>query len=70
MSVGVNTKTPAERDQEEICQFGKQKIGPSDTEAINPVFDITPAKYVSAIITEKGVIRPPFSRGIKKLLGK
>ncbi len=59
-----------ERDQEEICQFGKQKIGPSDVKAINPVFDITPAKYVSAIITEKGVIRPPYVKGIKKLLGK
>lgn len=59
-----------ERDQEEVCQFGKQKIGPLNAKAINPVFDITPAKYVSAIITEKGVIRPPYREGIKKLLGR
>jgi len=38
--------------------------------ALNPVFDITPAKYVSAIITEAGVIRAPFSKGIQKALGR
>lgn len=57
-----------ERDPEEICRFGRQKIGPSDVKAINPVFDITPARYVSAIITEKGVIRPPYRKSIKNLL--
>ncbi|MBW1829787.1 MAG: S-methyl-5-thioribose-1-phosphate isomerase, partial [Deltaproteobacteria bacterium] len=43
------------------------KIGPSQVRAINPVFDITPAKYVSAIITEKGIIRPPYRKEIKAL---
>jgi len=57
-----------ERDPKEICRFGRQNIGPSDVKAINPVFDITPARYVSAIITEKGVIRPPYRKGIKDLL--
>jgi methylthioribose-1-phosphate isomerase len=57
-----------ERDPEEICQVGKQKIGPSEAKAINPVFDITPAKYVSAIITEKAVIQKPYGKNIKKLL--
>jgi len=58
-----------ERDQEEIYQIGRQKIGPSGVRTINPVFDITPGKYVTAIITEKGVIRPPYRKGIKALLG-
>jgi len=58
-----------ERDQEEIYQIGRQKIGPSGVRTINPVFDITPGKYVTAIITEKGVIRPPYPKGIKALLG-
>jgi methylthioribose-1-phosphate isomerase len=56
-----------ERDPKEICKFGNLKIGPSQVRAINPVFDITPAKYVSAIITEKGIIRPPYRKEIKAL---
>jgi methylthioribose-1-phosphate isomerase len=57
-----------ERNPEEIIKFGKLQIGPSGVRALNPAFDITPAKYVSAIITEKGIVRPPFTRQIKKLL--
>jgi len=57
-----------ERGPEEICQIGRMKIGPSDVKVLNPAFDITPSKYVSAIITEKGIIRPPFKKGIKALL--
>ena len=56
-----------ERDPVEICKLGNQALGPSQVSAINPVFDITPAKYVSAIITEKGVIKPPYRKAIKKL---
>jgi methylthioribose-1-phosphate isomerase len=59
-----------QRGPEEICQIGKLKIGPSNIRALNPVFDITPAKYVSAIITEKGVIRPPFRKGLHALFRK
>ncbi len=56
-----------ERGGEEIFQFGKTRLGPSGVSVLNPAFDITPAKYVSAIITEKGIIRPPFGKGIKDL---
>ncbi len=59
-----------ERNPEEICKFGSQKMGPSGVKAINPVFDITPAKYVSAIITEKGVIKPPYIKAIRDLFRK
>ncbi|MCP4666558.1 MAG: S-methyl-5-thioribose-1-phosphate isomerase, partial [Deltaproteobacteria bacterium] len=57
-----------ERGPEEIARFGKQQVGPSGVSALNPAFDITPAKYVTAIITEKGVIKPPFGKGIKNVL--
>jgi len=57
-----------ERNPEEIIKFGKLQIGPSGVRALNPAFDITPAKYISAIITEKGIVRPPFTRRIKELL--
>ena len=57
-----------ERGGDEVFRFGKKRIGPEGVSVLNPAFDITPAKYVSAIITEKKVIRPPFGRGIKALL--
>ncbi|HEY8345545.1 MAG TPA: hypothetical protein VIL66_10190, partial [Bacillota bacterium] len=36
----------------------------------NPAFDVTPAKYVTAIITEAGVIRPPFTDSLRALAKK
>jgi methylthioribose-1-phosphate isomerase len=57
-----------ERGPEEIYRFGKREIGPKGVRVLNPAFDITPASYVSAIITEKGVIRPPYKKGIKSHL--
>jgi methylthioribose-1-phosphate isomerase len=56
-----------ERGPEELRQFGKLKIGPLGVRVLNPAFDITPARYVSAIITERGVIHPPYRTGIKNL---
>ncbi|RLG63623.1 S-methyl-5-thioribose-1-phosphate isomerase [archaeon] len=45
----------------------KVKITPMKAEAWNPAFDITPARYVTAIITEKGIVYPPFEKNIPKL---
>jgi methylthioribose-1-phosphate isomerase len=59
-----------ERNAEEISHFRNKEIGPPGVKAINPAFDITPNRYVSAIITEKGVIRPPFRPQIRKFFGK
>jgi methylthioribose-1-phosphate isomerase len=56
-----------ERDPEEIHTLGGKPLGPSGVAALNPAFDITPAKYVSAIITEKGIIQPPYRRAIRGL---
>jgi methylthioribose-1-phosphate isomerase len=56
-----------ERDSKEISRFGNQEIGPNGVRAFNPAFDITPARYVSGIITERGILRSPFKREIKKL---
>jgi methylthioribose-1-phosphate isomerase len=59
-----------ERGPEEIRRFGKLEIGPMDVHVLNPAFDITPAGYVSAIITEKGIINPPYKSRIKDVLKK
>jgi methylthioribose-1-phosphate isomerase len=56
-----------ERDPDEICFFGKTNMGPRGVSALNPAFDITPSKYVTAIITERGIVKPPFKQGIKKI---
>ena len=56
-----------ERDPREICFLGKSNLGPPGVRALNPAFDITPAKYVSAIITERGIVKPPFKQSIKNL---
>jgi len=45
-----------ERDPKEIIHFGSQRVAPSGIEALNPAFDVTPMKYVSAIICEIGVL--------------
>ncbi|UCB47671.1 MAG: S-methyl-5-thioribose-1-phosphate isomerase, partial [Deltaproteobacteria bacterium] len=59
-----------ERNSEEISHFRNKEIGPPGVKAINPAFDVTPNRYVSAIITEKGVIRPPFRSQIRKFFQK
>jgi methylthioribose-1-phosphate isomerase len=59
-----------ERNSEEISHFRKKEIGPPGVKAVNPAFDVTPNRYVSAIITEKGVIRPPFRSQIRKFFSK
>ncbi len=47
--------------------FGTQ-VAPSGTQVQNPAFDITPARYVSAIITEKGVARAPYEASLSDLI--
>ena len=49
-----------ERSSSEVTEFRGIQVAPEGVEALNPGFDVTPAKYVSAIITEAGIARPPF----------
>ncbi|MCL5024961.1 MAG: hypothetical protein M1531_00460, partial [Chloroflexi bacterium] len=37
--------------------------------AANPAFDVTPHRYVTAIITENGVVHPPFGEGLQRVVG-
>jgi methylthioribose-1-phosphate isomerase len=59
-----------ERDRSEVTHIAGQRITPEEIDVWNPAFDITPSKYVSAIITEKGVVRKPYTQNLKKLLKK
>ncbi len=53
-----------QRDPEEVIRIGNEQIAPEGTLAGNPAFDVTPAKYITAIITEKGIISPPFAQNL------
>jgi methylthioribose-1-phosphate isomerase len=50
-----------ERPQQEVTQIEGRLITPAGAAAGNPAFDVTPARYITAFITEKGVLQPPFS---------
>lgn len=49
-----------ERRAEELTTIAGQRLAPEGIEVANPAFDVTPARLITAIITEKGVFRPPF----------
>ncbi|MCZ8513476.1 S-methyl-5-thioribose-1-phosphate isomerase [Paenibacillus filicis] len=71
-TIDLNTPTGAdipieERHEDEITQgFGK-RTAPQGVKVYNPAFDVTPSEYVTAIITEKGIIRAPYEANLKKL---
>ena len=50
-----------ERDPAEVRQLGGRQIAPSESPVYNPAFDVTPAELIAAIITERGVYRPPYA---------
>jgi methylthioribose-1-phosphate isomerase len=47
-----------ERDRQEVLTIGGQCIAPPEVAVYNPAFDVTPAKYITGIITEKGIFKP------------
>ncbi len=59
-----------ERSVDEVAYLQGVQIAPEGIFIRNPAFDVTPVKYISAIITEKGVIENPAQYGIKGFLGK
>jgi methylthioribose-1-phosphate isomerase len=58
------------RPAEEVAQVLDCLITPEGTAVANPAFDITPAAYITAIITERGVVRPPFTENLATLMEK
>ena len=55
------------RDEKEVHFCGNKRITPKGVAAANPAFDVTPARYVSAIITEVKVVFSPYEVGLRKL---
>lgn len=58
-----------ERSPEEVTTLAGRRIAPAGVSALHPAFDVTPADLVTAIITERGVARPPYSVSLAALLG-
>ncbi|WP_010477676.1 S-methyl-5-thioribose-1-phosphate isomerase [Thermococcus zilligii] len=67
LSLGSGKEIPIEeRKPEEVLTCGGCKIAP-DVDVYNPAFDVTPHRYLTGIITDRGVVWPPFERNLRKL---
>lgn len=58
-----------ERDENEILRFSETQTTPKKTRVYNPAFDVTPNKLITAIVTEKGIIKPDFEKNLKYFFG-
>jgi methylthioribose-1-phosphate isomerase len=58
-----------ERDQREVTHFGSSRLTPEGATIRNPAFDVTPHRYIAGIITEKGIIRPPYTESLRDAFG-
>jgi methylthioribose-1-phosphate isomerase len=60
-SIASGAQIPIEeRDASEVRRVGGQQTAPSASPVFNPAFDVTPAALIAAIVTERGVVRPPY----------
>ena len=71
-TLDLNTKTGAEipieeRPAHEVTHLAGQRIAPEGARVRNPAFDVTPHRYVSAIVCERGVARPPYPESLAGL---
>lgn len=72
-TIDMNTATGddieiEERTAYEITHIGETQIVPDGVVVANPAFDVTPAEYITAIITERGVVYPPFTDNLRKMM--
>jgi methylthioribose-1-phosphate isomerase len=59
-----------ERADEEVLTLAGQRIAPAGVRARYPAFDVTPASLVTALVTERGVVRAPHAEGLRGLAGR
>ena len=68
LSLATGDEIPIEeRDPMEITHIRDFQLGPDGVNVHNPAFDVTPHQFITAIITDKGVARPPYVKSLKKL---
>jgi methylthioribose-1-phosphate isomerase len=56
-----------ERNPREVTHVGSTQLAPDGARVRNPAFDVTPAKYVTAIVTERGIARAPYEESLRRL---
>jgi methylthioribose-1-phosphate isomerase len=59
-----------ERDRREVTHIDDMAVAPEGVGVFNPAFDVTPEKYITAIITEMGIIERPFGENLRRLKQK
>jgi methylthioribose-1-phosphate isomerase len=57
-----------QRSAQEVTHIQSVQTGPDGVAVYNPAFDVTPHTLLTGIITEGGILYPPFSEGLKKLI--
>ena len=71
LSLASGTEIPIEeRDPSEVTEVQGVRVAPPNTSVFNPAFDVTPNRYVTAIITEGGVARAPYDETLRQLAGQ
>ncbi len=69
ISLATGDAIPIEqRNPAEVTRFAGIQTAPDGTRVENPAFDVTPHRYITAIITEQGIVQAPFDEGIKRLI--
>jgi methylthioribose-1-phosphate isomerase len=56
-----------QRDSKEVTHIAGKQMVPTGVEVENPAFDVTPSKYVTAIVTERGIARAPYGEALRRL---
>ena len=59
-----------ERPAREVTHVGPSQVTPDGAKIRNPAFDVTPARYITAIVTEKGIARPDFTASLARLFSE
>jgi methylthioribose-1-phosphate isomerase len=68
LSLESGDKIPIEeRHEQEVTHIKGAQLAPDGIKIANPAFDVTPNRYIAAIITERGVARPPFRESLKRM---
>ncbi|HEY9398365.1 MAG TPA: S-methyl-5-thioribose-1-phosphate isomerase [Nitrososphaeraceae archaeon] len=66
LTSNVNEVVIEERNKNELTKMGNKLLAPKGIKVFNPAFDVTPPELITGIITEKGILRPPYEESISK----
>jgi methylthioribose-1-phosphate isomerase len=70
LTVASGAEIPIEeRSADEVTHHGGRRMAPAGVAVRNPAFDVTPSRYVTAIVCEKGVARAPYRESLRALAG-